>query len=158
MDKIRDLVADIEVAMLTTVGLDGGFRSRPMGTVLDPEAATLWLFVSAVSDTAAEVQRAPQVGLIFSDPQRDRYVAVSGEARFIEDRNRIHQLWREAFARWFPGGPDDKSLVLLEVDIAVAEFWDDSTKLMRTFFETIGAPYSGVPPEAVGEHARVRTR
>jgi general stress protein 26 len=158
MQKIRELAADIEVTMLTTEGPNGSLRSRPMGTVLDSDTASVWLFVSADSETAKEIRRHPQVGLSFSDPERDRYISLSGQAEFVDEAAEIRRLWREEFARWFPGGPDDPELALVHVQIVQAEYWDDSGKLMRNFFETIGAPYSGVPAEAVGAHAKVKPR
>jgi general stress protein 26 len=155
MEKIRELIADIEVTMLTTITPQGDVHSRPMGTVLDADRASVWLFASANSDAAAEISQEPRVGLIYADPERDRYVSVSGIAELLHERDEIRRRWRTAFAKWFPGGPDDPALVLIHVRITEVEFWDDSAKLMRNFFETIGAPFSGVPPEAVGQHARV---
>jgi general stress protein 26 len=156
MEKIRDLVAEIEVAMLATTGPDGSVRSRPMGTVLDLDPAGIWLFVDTASRAAEEIRARPRIGLSYADPERDRYVSLSGAARFVDHRDEVRRLWRPEFSRWFPGGPDDPSLGLLHVSITQAEYWDDSAKLMRDFFETIGAPFSGIPPAAVGEHARVR--
>jgi general stress protein 26 len=156
MEKIREIVADIEVAMLTTTSREGDVRSRPMGTVLDAGAAGVWLFLSPDSHAAAEIRAQPRVGLIYADPERDRYVSLAGRAQFVEDPAQVRRLWRPEFGKWFPGGPGDPSLALLHVSVTQAEFWDDSAKLMSNFFETIGAPYSGLPPEAVGEHARVR--
>jgi general stress protein 26 len=155
MEKIRDLIGDIEVAMLSTVRRDGVVRSRPMGTVLDADEASIWLFISANGDIAHDIQHTPQLGLTFADPERDRYVSVSGTAELLYDRADITRRWRDEFSKWFPGGPDDPVLVLLRMRVAEVEYWDDSAKLMRDFFDTIGAPYSGLPPEAVGEHARV---
>lgn len=158
MEKVRELAADIEVAMLTTVGVNGLVRSRPMGTVFDPDTPAVWLLLPIDSKAAEEVRQHPQVGLAYADPERDRYVSLSGDATFLQGRDEIRHVWRDAFAKWFPGGPDDPNLALLRVDLRQAEYWDDSAKYMRDFFETIGAPYSGVPPEAVGEHGRVRPR
>ncbi len=158
MAKVRELIAAIEVSMLTTIGPGELPRSRPMGTVLDANDASVWLFLSGTSPTAAEIHREPRVGLSFADPERDRYVSISGRAEFVDDRDRIRHLWRTEFARWFPGGPDTAGLALVRVPITQAEYWDDSAKLMRNFFETIGAPYAGVPPEATGQHAQVPPR
>ena len=42
IDKLRDLIADLKVAMLTTLDHDGSFRSRPLQTLeLDAHNA-LW--------------------------------------------------------------------------------------------------------------------
>lgn len=156
MEKIRELIADIEVAMLTTTSVEGSIRSRPMGTVLDADTAGVWLFLATDAAAAEEIRARSRVGLIYADPERDRYVSLSGEARFVDDRGEVRRLWRAEFGKWFPGGPEDPTLGLLHVTVNQAEFWDDSAKLMRNFFDTMGAPYSGVPPEAVGEHIRVR--
>lgn len=156
MEQIRALIADIEVAMVTTMDPDGLPRSRPMGTFFDRDEGAIWMFLSRDSNTATEIEREPRVALSYADPERDRYVSLAGIARFMSDHGRIRELWRDEFGRWFPGGPDAPSLVLVHVPISQIEYWDDSAKLMRDFFETIGAPYSGIPPDATGKHARVR--
>lgn len=156
--KIRELVEDIEVAMLNTVGSEGLVRSRPMGTVWDREQSALWLFVDVNSAAHEEIVQHPKVGLSYSDPERDRYVSISGDASFSDDQEQVRRHWRPEFEKWFPGGPDDPSLGLLRVRITQAEYWDDSAKLMRNFFDTLGAPYAGIPDDAVGEHVRVKSR
>lgn len=156
LEKVRAMVDDIEVAMLTTTSPTGDIRSRPMGTVVDSDGSGIWLFLSRGSQAARELRERPCVGLSFADPERDRYVSLSGEANLVEDEAEARRVWRPQFAKWFPGGPGDLTLALVYVRVTQAEYWDDSAKLMADFFETLAAPYTGIPPQALGEHARVR--
>ena len=43
IEKLRELIEDIDIAMLTTVEADGTLRSRPMGTQKAEFDGDLWL-------------------------------------------------------------------------------------------------------------------
>ena len=34
-------------------------------------------------------------------------------------------IWKEPYKVWFPKGPDDPEIVLVEVDLMEAEYWDN---------------------------------
>ena len=54
LEKLRDLMKDINFCMLTTLDDDGCLRSRPMSTNGEVEAnGDLWFFISASSHKVA---------------------------------------------------------------------------------------------------------
>ena len=103
LSKLGEIVAPIEVAMLTTRGADDVLTSRPMTPLEMDESGTFWFFTTRDSD--ALDGRGP-VGLVFVDPAKSIYVAVAGEAALVEDRERIRALWTPMARPWFPDGPD----------------------------------------------------
>lgn len=123
--KLRELVKDIEIGMLTTIDEDGTLHSRPMSTNGQVESdGTLWFFTYASSHKVAEVEQHQQVNVSFSAPSKQRYVSMSGTAQLVQDRNKIQELWKPELKAWFPNELDEPDIALLKVNVAKAEYWD----------------------------------
>jgi general stress protein 26 len=152
-----DLIHDIRHAMLTTTRGDGRLRSRPMTTQngrLD-EDDTLYFFASLAGDVADDLRRESQVNVTYADPDGKRYVSVTGRARFIDNELKKISLWSPAALAWFPQGPDDPDLGLLEVRIDRAEYWDLKSSKMVQLLRIAKAAVTGQPRAQVGEHREV---
>jgi general stress protein 26 len=141
LQKLRDLVKDIDFCMLTTIDQRGDLHSRPMSSNGDIDAdGEIWFFTGASSHKVSEINDTPRVNLSFADPQNQHYVSISGRARLVRDRNKINELWREQFKMWFPEGKEDPNLALLRVKIEKAEYWDSPSSPISyalNFVETL---------------------
>ncbi len=156
--KIAHLIADIHVAMLTTVAPDGSLRSRPMATLNPPlENGEVWFFTADDSPKAAEIAAEHEVNLAYSEPARDHYVSLSGTASLVRDPERARRSWNPAARTWFPGGHDDPRLVLLRVRVRAAHAWDAKGGRMTEIGPEPGAPSPAVSPKdaAVAEKMRL---
>lgn len=122
--RLRDLIKDIRIAMLTTVGADGTLRSRPMMTQSVEFDGTLWFFTGRDTDKAGEIAGHRLVNVSLAEPDAQRFVSMAGTARLLTDRARAEALWSPLYRAWFPGGLDDPNVVLLEVAVESAEYWD----------------------------------
>lgn len=123
--KLRELVKDIEIGMLTTIDEDGTLHSRPMSTNGQVESdGTLWFFTYASSHKVTEVEQHQQVNVSFSAPSKQRYVSMSGTAQLVQDRNKIQELWKPELKAWFPNELDEPDIALLKVNVVKAEYWD----------------------------------
>ena len=122
--KLNELIKDIQVAMLTTVDDEGALRSRPMATQKPDFDGQLWFFTSGSSPKAREIEREHQVNISYADPDKNRYVSVSGTGQVVYDPAKNKELWTSAYKAWFPQGLDDPNLALLRVDVEKAEYWD----------------------------------
>lgn len=124
-EKLRQLVDRTGIAMLVTTDPHGELRSRPVQTLeFDPQGR-LWFFTAAESPKVREIdEHRGQVNLAYADPSRGNYASISGVARFYRDAERARQLWSKPAEIWFPDGPTDPSLLLLQVSIEQAEYWD----------------------------------
>lgn len=123
--KLRELVKDIDIGMLTTIDEDGSLHSRPMSTNGQVESdGTLWFFTYASSHKVTEVEQHQQVNVSFSAPNKQRYVSMSGTAQLVQDRNKIQELWKPELKAWFPKELDEPDIALLKVNVAKAEYWD----------------------------------
>ncbi len=124
IEKLGELIKDIDIAMLTTIDDDGSLRSRPMGTQNNNFDGTLWFFTGASSHKVLEVQHDQRVNVAYSDAKHNRYVSVSGTARLNRDKAKIAELWNPALKAWFPNGLEDPDIALLQIEVDKAEYWD----------------------------------
>lgn len=130
-EALGKLLEDIDIAMLTTVGPQGYLVSRPLSTrQASFDGERVWFFTEADSPKIGEVRRNPKVNLAYASKDKNTYVSLSGTAKVNRDRGMIEALWNDAMKAFFPGGKDDPNLVLLEVSVRTAEYWDGPSTLI----------------------------
>ena len=122
--KLRDLMKDIRIAMLTTVDEQGVLRSRPMATQEVEFDGDLWFFTSQDTLKVGEINHYRQVNVAYVSAGDERYVSVMGSADVIHDVFKMKELWKPVMKAWFPEGLDDPNLRLIRVNVEQAEYWD----------------------------------
>ena len=159
-DKLWHMIKDIRFAMFTTRHANGHLHARPMTTQNKALEAddSLWFFMSKTSGPVEDIKANPVVGLVYADPSSDTYVSVSGTAAMLEDAAKKQQLWNKAAEAWFPGGPTDPDLALVQVQIVHASYWDVKESKLVQLYEMAKATVTGKPPVDLGEHGEVRMR
>src|SRR5688500_9894852 len=128
--KLKEMVRDIDIAMVTTVTVQGSLRSRPMVTRQFEDQGILWFFTADDSGMADDLREEPAVNASYADPKHQRYVSITGNATLEHDREKARNLWSGALKPYFPRGLDDPHLALLCVRIESAEHWDHPTSRM----------------------------
>lgn len=158
--KLWDLIKDIRFAMFTTRHANGHLHSRPMTTqnrAID-EDDRLWFFMPRHAEPAVDLGLETEVNVAYADPGSDAYVSVSGRARIVHDQAKARQLWTKVAEAWFPGGPEDPELALVEVRITHAHYWDvKSSKIVQLYAMAVAA-LTGKAPARLGDSAEVRMR
>jgi len=155
LEKLRELIKEIDFCMLTTIDEDGDPHSRPMSSNGDIDAnGDLWFFTSASSHKVDEVVRSPKVNVSFADPDNQRYVSVTGMAQLIRDREKIDELWRPEFKMWFPKGKDDPEVALLCVSLEKGEYWDSPSSTIGFALSFVSSLITGKQPD-FGENKKV---
>ena len=126
IQKLRELIKDIDIGMLTTVQPDGTLHSRPMSNQSSASNfdGTLWFFTDLESTKVHEVQGDSHVNVSYADATKQNYISVSGRASVVRDRAKMKELWTVFHKAWFPKGLDDPNIALLRVDVDKAEYWD----------------------------------
>lgn len=155
LEKFRELIKDIDVAMLVTEAPDGALRSRPMVTQATDFDGELWFFTDQNSAKVLEIQADRHVNVSYADPSAQKYVSVSGTAQLVNDREKIHQLWNPFAKAWFPEGPDDPRLTLIRVQPQTVEYWDSASGLAVSLVGMAKAAVTGKRLEHPGEHQKV---
>jgi general stress protein 26 len=155
LQKLRELVEDIDFCMLTTMDEGGDLHSRPMSSNgdIDPDG-DIWFFTNASSLKVSEIAKLPKVNVSFADPDKQRYVSVSGTAQLVRDRAKIDELWRPEFKIWFPEGKDDPEIALLRVTLEKAEYWDSPSSTIGYALSFVSSLVTGKQPD-LGENRKV---
>ena len=159
--RLWSLVKDIRFAMFTARHASSGhLHSWPMttqNTKLD-EDSSLWFFMSRKNEAVTDIVGDPIVNVVYADPGSDSYVSVSGDAAVVNDAAKTKQLWSKMAEAWFPHGPNDPDLALIQVRIVHANYWDVKESKIVQLFKMAKAAATGQPPTRMGEHAEVRMR
>jgi len=146
VEKLRQLIKGIDIAMLTTVDeSDGTLRSRPMGTQQVEFDGDLWFFTRASAPKVDEVEHEQQVNVSYADVGHNRYVSVSGTARLVRDHKKNEELWNPVLKAWFPKGLDDPDLALLRIEVNKAEYWDSPSSTLVALAGFVKAIATGKP-------------
>jgi len=155
LQKLRELVKDIDFCMLTTIDEDRDLHSRPMSVngEIDPDG-DLWFFTSASSHKVSEIAKSPKVNVSFADPDNQHYVSISGTAELITDRAKIDELWKPEFKMWFPNGKDDPDVALLRVNLEKAEYWDSPSSTIAYALNFVSSVVTGKEPDQ-GENRKL---
>lgn len=131
IEKLRDLIKDIDFAMFTTVGSDGSLHSRPMSTQQTEFDGDIWFFTSLDTEKAVEIKQDQTVNVSYADPGKNRFVSVSGNAKLVNDREKMKELWSPIYKIWFEKGLDDPQLRLIKVSAQKAEYWDSPSGIIN---------------------------
>ncbi|QDK81191.1 pyridoxamine 5'-phosphate oxidase family protein [Spirosoma sp. KCTC 42546] len=155
LEKVRDMIEDIRIAMMTTVDEQGNLVSRPMAALQVDEDGTIWFFTKRSSPKVDQIDNNDQrVNLSFASVSDADYVSVSGKAQEFNDQAKVDELWNPQAKAWFPEGKDDPELTLLKVHIDMAEYWSASDSRMIRFIQQANAAITGNPPK-MGENEKI---
>ena len=152
---LHELLESFDTAMLITRHHDG-MHARPMAVAGVEGADCVWFVTSIDSPKAEEICADTRVSATFQASRK--FVALSGNATLVRDRETIHALWKDLWKVWFPDGKDDPSIALIRVSVDDAELWDNAgAKGIRYVFEAVKGVLAGERPAPVdGQHARIK--
>ena len=157
IEKLRELIRGIRIAMLTTEEEDGTLHSRPMATQRQEFDGTLWFFTRKDSAKVYEIERDRHVNVAYAPPEENRYVSVAGHARLVEDREKIEKLWHSDLKAFFPEGKDDPQIALLKIDVARAQYWTSPSGAVVKLVGLAKALAKGTSfQEEVGENEKLQ--
>ena len=155
-DTLWDLIKSTRFGMLTHRHTDGMLHSHPLTTQnksID-EAGILYFFVSKKSEVGERLLVDGNVNVAYVDTGKDTYVSVTGQAKISEDMATKERLFTAISKAWFPAGPADPDMELVEIHIRHAEYWDVKESKMTQLFKIATAAVTGSPPK-MGEHKEV---
>lgn len=157
-DTLWKLIKDIRFGMLTHRHGNGMLHAHPLTTQnkSSDRGSVLYFFISRQSELAQRLQQDGTVNVSYADPGADSYVSLSGQAGVVDDMAKKEALWSPMAKAWFPGGPTDPDLALLQVSIDHAEYWDVKESKMVQLAKMAKAALTGEPPRDLGEHKELR--
>lgn len=162
LDKLYEMIDDIEVAMFTTRRSDGRLVSRPMATQKRTSGADLWFVTDRNSPKLDEIRNDAHVNLAYYKDRTREWVSIAGRARIVDDRGKIHELYAPDWRAWFgdegggkDGTADDPRIILVGVDVEEAHFLEVNKPMPVVLFEVAKGMVTGNPPD-VGEKHEIR--
>ena len=155
-DRLWEMIKGIRFGMLTHRHGDGGLHAHPLTTMNKElgQKGVLYFFVSKSTEVGQRLRSDGNVNVSYADPNKDIWVSISGRATISEDRDAIERLFNPMAKAWFPGGPTDPDLELVEVHITHAEYWDVKESKVTQLYKMAAAAVSGERPH-MGEHKEV---
>ncbi|RDU38899.1 general stress protein [Neobacillus piezotolerans] len=130
METLRELIEDVDTAMLTTV-TDEGLVSRPMKTQEVEFDGDLWFFTKKETNKYEEILNEQDVNVTYAGKS---YVSVRGKAEIIEDLNKKKELWSKANEMIMQTSYDDPDVVLIKVKAEAAEYWETGNFVKKIAF------------------------
>ena len=143
LSKLTALMADMQVAMITTTDADGRMVSRPMALQKVEFDGGLWFFTKRNGRKIEHVRRQPRVNVALSSSSA--WISLTGTAEVVEDTEKAKALWNAGISAWFPDGPEDPEIVLLKIHADGAEYWDTPGAAIVTAISLIKSRITGKP-------------
>ncbi len=148
--KLIDLLKDFDTAMLVIRGSDGSLDARPMAVAQVEENGQIWFVTDRNSGKIAGLMLDSEVAVVMQSS--NKFVSLSGNARVIDDRAKLNELWKESWKVWFPEGKSSESIVLLDIIPSRGEYWDNSGLQGAKYLLKAGMAYlQGERPETEAE-------
>jgi len=157
-EVLWNLIKDTRFCMLAHRHADGSLHSHPLTTMNDTlgEDGALYFFVSRATEVGQRLAQDGSVNLSYANPGKDTWVSVTGTARILDDAAKKKELFGTMAKAWFPGGPEDPDLELLEVRIDEAEYWNVKENKLLQLIKMGKAAATGKRPSRLGEHEHVQ--
>jgi general stress protein 26 len=147
---IDEKLKGMRTAHFTTLMEDGSIHGRPMSTQERDFDGTVWFMTSKENRVVKELSKNPKVGLLYGDPNGTKFVSLSGTAKTVDDKAKIHELWNDFYKAWFDG-EDDPKINLLCVQVNYAEYWDYKGGKVGVYVDMAASAVTGKDAEG-GEH------
>lgn len=144
IDKLTDLVNKIDIGMLCTYSTGQQYiHSVPMSRQEVDDQGNIWYLFSSDSLTYDNLQNDKRVSVLFSQPSDYNFLNVHGTAEIYQDKARIDKYWNKFMEAWFEKGKDDPHIRVLKVNVKDANYWDNKTNKLFTFFKVAASAITG---------------
>jgi general stress protein 26 len=162
IDKLYEMIDDLDTAMLTTRRPDGHLVSRAMANQKRAPGADLWFVTSTETQKVDELEDEPHVNLAYYKDRTREWISVSGIAKISQDRETIRQLYAPDWKAWFAKGDDPKAgteddprIILIGVDVHSAVYLEVNKPQPVVIFELVKGWVTGKAPD-IGRMHQVR--
>jgi general stress protein 26 len=123
INRVWEVVERVGVCMMTTRFLEG-LRARPLEARADRDESVIWFLTDRRAAKDDEIEAFPEICLTFVYPKEKVYLSISGQASVGRDTERARSLWNEQQQVWWPGGPSDPNVLVIQFSPKRAEIWD----------------------------------
>jgi general stress protein 26 len=121
LPRVVEALARFEPAVLLTTDGRGAVYAPPAAG--EAVGRRFWLLADARTAIDWEATRGGALTLSFQSRDERVYLQMTGAAQLVTEPGVAATIWRQSFARWFPGGPDDPRLLLVLFTATTAEYF-----------------------------------
>jgi len=143
IDKLKELVKEIDFCMFCTKTDEMPFSTRPMSTRDVDDEGNIWFFSRADSNKNFELKQDDHVQLLYAKGSSSEFLSVYGHADIIKDKSKAEELW-SAFAKtWFNEGVDDPELTIIRVRPEQCYYWDTKYNKVISLLSIVAGAITG---------------
>ncbi|MEM7428060.1 MAG: pyridoxamine 5'-phosphate oxidase family protein [Pseudomonadota bacterium] len=126
----RATLGKIRFCFAVTVSASGGMNARIVEPSKPDEDWRLWFWTNRRTRKVREIEATGRLLLGYQHDPEGSCVTLHGKAKINGDTARKRQVWTEDFDRWFPGGPEDADVVLVQFEADRIEIWSSAHDVM----------------------------
>ena len=142
--KLKQLVETITTCFFCTdITNHNGSTATVMTAQEVDEEGTIWFFSGLDTDRNKNIELDKKVQLFFSDPSKNIYLVLNGEAEIVIDKIKMEKLWSPFLKIWFKEGINDTNISLIKVSSINAHYWDNEGGKMVNFIKMIASVVTG---------------
>lgn len=143
IDKLQEIVNEINTCMFCTYSGKNELQSRPMASLKTDDQGNIWFMSDKTSKKNSEILGNGRVDLLYSHPSKDSFLSVRGAAEIVQDKKMIDELWTPIAKVWFTEGKDDPRISVIKVIPDEAYYWDTKHGRMVEMFKLLTALVTG---------------
>lgn len=155
IELITEKIKGMRNAYFITTDAHGHIHGRPMSTQDMDEQGDLWFMTSKDSKKIQDIEKNPQIGLIYGHTSGTPSISISGTALLSNDREKIKELWNDLYKAWFEN-ENDPNIVLIKVSIIGAEYWEHAGGRLGAYIDLAAAAITGNVRTDHDEHEKIK--
>jgi general stress protein 26 len=134
--ELRELLGQFRTALLVTTDDHGYPRARPLAIAMVEADGRVWFATNENTPKVTEIATDAKVAVLCHRSRDEAWISLSGTARLVRDMATARRVWHPELKAWF-SGPDDPSLMLIEVRPKHAEYYEASKPMIARAFEMV---------------------
>ena len=148
-------VGEVRAGMLGVQGLPD--HMQPMSPREEPEAKTLWFYLSSDSDLYQQVTGGHDTAhFCVVGKDHDYHACAAGTLRENKDPAKVEEYWSPMVAAWFEGGKEDPHMTLFEMTLREAAIWGSTDSNVKFAWNIAKANIDKEKTPDVGYRTTVR--
>lgn len=141
--KFKEIVDHQGICMMVTDLKADIAKSRPMSVAEVDDSGAFWFLTLRTSHKYMELAKDPRVDLYFANPSAQEFLSVNGTVEFLNDRERIKELFSKWAEAWVPQGAEDPDLRLMKVTPEEGYYWDTKDGKIMAGIKILAAMVTG---------------
>lgn len=122
-NTLVEILKAFDTCMLVSTESRGWLTARPMRIARIDSDLKIWFLTNINSGQVGDFLNDSHA-LITAQKDHSAYISLTGVAHALQSETIAKELWGSAFDAWFPQGPSDPDLTLIEFEPLHGEYWD----------------------------------